>query len=129
MARDDSSSSVRGTRDPVDELAEKFFARRRRGEELSVESYAAAHPQWARELRDLLPTLAQLEEVAAPERRPAGVAAGRRLGDYTLVREVGRGGMGVVYEAQDERLNRRVALKILPPSVTLDPQSVERFER
>lgn len=49
------------------------------------------------------------------------------LGDYRLIRELGRGGMGVVYEAEQISLNRRVALKILPFAATFDPKQLQRF--
>ncbi|MCB9846514.1 MAG: serine/threonine-protein kinase [Phycisphaeraceae bacterium] len=52
-----------------------------------------------------------------------------RIGPYIVEREIGRGGMGVVYLAHDERLNRRVAIKALPDDLAKDPVRLERFER
>src|SRR5438105_13997553 len=52
-----------------------------------------------------------------------------RLGEFELVRELGRGGMGVVYEAVQVPLNRRVALKVLGPGLGLTPRAVDRFRR
>ncbi len=61
-------------------------------------------------------------------REPGGVGP-RRLGDFELLREIGRGGMGVVYEARQVSLNRPVALKLLPPGLGLTSQAVQRFQR
>ena len=55
--------------------------------------------------------------------------AGRTLGSYKILEEIGRGGMGIVYEAEDTRLGRKVAFKALPPDYTRDPVRRERLRR
>lgn len=65
-----------------------------------------------------------LEKSLAPE-----FAAGQRLGEFRLLREIGRGGMGIVYEAEQLPLGRRVALKLLPGAAALDERLAIRFLR
>jgi eukaryotic-like serine/threonine-protein kinase len=57
------------------------------------------------------------------------LAAGTRLGPYEVVAPIGAGGMGEVYKARDTRLDRTVAVKILPAALAADPQLRERFDR
>src|SRR5262245_61590708 len=66
--------------------------------------------------------------VAAGAEAVAGSAAGQ-LGEFRLLREIGRGGMGVVYEAEQTSLGRRVAVKVLAARALTDPSQVRRFER
>jgi serine/threonine-protein kinase len=54
---------------------------------------------------------------------------GSTLGHYRIVEKIGEGGMGVVYRAHDDRLERDVAVKVLPSSVAQDPERIARFER
>jgi WD40 repeat protein/serine/threonine protein kinase len=128
----DSSSD---NRNPVELLAEEFMARKCRGEKPTLSEYAAKYPDLADDIRDLFPALVVMEDLADSSlaatgpHEVKGVAPLNQLGDYRILREVSRGGMGVVYEAEQESLGRRVALKVLPPHVLNDSQQVRRFER
>ncbi len=108
--------------DELDRLAEEFVSRSRKGESPSISEYAHRHPEHADEIRDIFPLLTAMEGIKAAE-----PMAGTHVGPYEIVREIGRGGMGVVYEAEQKELDRRVALKILPTQATLDPRFLERF--
>ena len=55
------------------------------------------------------------------------IAPGSRLGQYEIVSLLGGGGMGLVYKAQDTRLKRQVAIKLLPPELTRDEPAKQRF--
>jgi serine/threonine protein kinase len=121
-------------RDPLDLIAEEFADRCRRGETPSIAEYVAKHPNFANDLRDLLPAVAQIERLktvrrAAPAPLPTDGPPPQKLGDFRIVREIGRGGMGIVYEAVQESLGRRVALKLLPTHARTDPTKRERFLR
>ncbi len=120
-------------RDPVEALAEEFIESLRRGEHPSVEDYASRHPDLAAEIREVLPTVARMERFKL--HKAATAAAGlpgnepERLGDFRMLREIGRGGMGIVYEAEQESLGRRVAVKVLPPALPAGSPRRERFRR
>jgi serine/threonine-protein kinase len=119
--------------DLLDEIAKKVQA----GEAVDVAAYLELHPGQADRLRQLLPAvevLADLGRSAGPGEAsfpPAGPDLGSeqgRLGDFHIIREVGRGGMGIVYEAEQISLSRRVALKVLPFAAALDPKQLQRFK-
>jgi WD40 repeat protein/serine/threonine protein kinase len=126
MATERSEADVRLAR-----LIDEFAERCRRGERPSLEEYTDRYPELADDIRDLFPALAEIEEVKGEQRAADGPAPPplRQLGDYRLLREVGRGGMGVVYEAEQISLGRHVALKVLPAQFRLDAKQRRRFER
>src|SRR5262245_1660730 len=117
------------------ELAEEFAERYRRGERPDVQEYVDRLPEMADEIREMFPALVEVERADADARRdgssppPPAAPHHRQFGDYRIVREVGRGGMGVVYEAEQVSLGRRVALKVLPGHVLGDRKVLERFGR
>src|SRR5690349_3791592 len=106
---DNRSATSDPDRHPIDLVAEEFAEQCRRGEHPSVSDYAARHPELAEELRELLPPIALMEKLK--RRNSSGNSAAavplklERLGDFRIVREVGRGGMGIVYEAVQESLD------------------------
>ena len=120
-------------RHPLDLLAEEFAERCRRGEHPTVSDYVRRHPDLADGLRDVLPSIALMEKLKRRNTTGGGVAVAamklEKLGDFQIVRELGRGGMGIVYEAWQESLGRHVALKVLSRASLLDPQRLARFER
>lgn len=126
----------------LEQLAEEFAKRLRAGEPASMEEFIRRCPEAERQIRELFPAIAMMERMAAGTSRdtdlagtPAiGVSAAaecprQRLGDYRIVREIGRGGMGVVYEAEHMSLGRRVALKVLAPHRWSSPVQQQRFAR
>ncbi len=115
--------------DRIGDLAESFLERHRRGEHPSVEDQAMAYPELAGEIRRLFPALLLMEELKPAPVNDVRDSPPARLGDYRILREVGRGGMGVVYEAEQESLGRRVALKVLGAHGLRDPDQLLRFRR
>ncbi|MGI8978232.1 MAG: protein kinase domain-containing protein [Pirellulaceae bacterium] len=141
--RQDCDPSVYASGDePLAELLEQVAASLKVGESVSLDEIVAQFPEQEAEIRDLYPTIAAMVEMArdAPGQSShshdslfeAGSIIARpgrhRLGDFQIIREVGRGGMGVVYEAEQLSLGRRVALKVLPFAAMLDERLLKRFK-
>jgi WD40 repeat protein/serine/threonine protein kinase len=128
--------SVTAAGSGLENLLEEFAAQLEAGEVPDVEAFAAAYPQQAEQLRRVLPTMLVLADLgrsaSASGAAPPSAGADSELspgvlGDFRIIREVGRGGMGIVYEAEQVSLGRRVALKVLPFAATMDPRQLQRF--
>jgi serine/threonine protein kinase len=116
---------------------EAYIAALRAGRPWSRDEFLRRHAEIAEALNQCLTGLEFIESAAVQldgsgpfsGGKPAvGVSASARLGDYEILREVGRGGMGVVYEAEQVSLGRRVALKVLPFAAAIDPRQRQRFQ-
>lgn len=92
------------------------------------EVYLRANPDLSDALRGVFKTL-DFVEATSRSLNASQLEQGQQLGEFRIIREVGRGGMGVVYEAIQAPLNRRVALKVLPGGALLSESAAERFAR
>jgi serine/threonine protein kinase len=122
----------------VAELVDRLTARVQAGQAVDWQEVARQYPEHVAELRRLWPAVGALDElsrsrdaelsgIAATGPGAAGIVDGV-LGDFRVLREVGKGGMGIVYEAEQVSLRRRVALKVLPFAATMDPRHLRRFQ-
>ncbi len=105
------------------------------GQRPSREEFLARYPEFAESLEECLEALEfvhtvrpRLEESAPDPSGVAPISPGVPLGDFRIVREAGRGGMGIVYEAEQLSLGRRIALKVLPFALTVDSRQLQRFK-
>ncbi|HAK97196.1 MAG TPA: hypothetical protein DCM87_19955 [Planctomycetes bacterium] len=122
--RDPRPGEGDGSSEALDRLVLEYVDRLNAGEKLDRAAIERAHPAEAVELLGRLEAFVELGD----ELRAGGESLGT-LGDYTLRRRIGRGGMGVVYEAWENSMDRRVALKVLPPGVAADERALQRFVR
>ncbi len=124
-------------KDRLTDLLDGYLCRLEKGLPPPRENLLEANPDLAGPLRAYFGSLDVLHDMAAGFQQSTADACGddsspagdeRRLGDFRLLREIGRGGMGVVYEAQQISLGRRVALKVLPFAAVLDSRQIARFK-
>ncbi len=113
----------------VAEALEDFLEERRAGAAIGAREFARQYPELGRALLDALESAEAIEQLQSARGACLDPAFPERIGPFRIVREVGRGGMGVVLEAVEEPLGRRVALKLLPPELVADPAARARLER
>jgi serine/threonine protein kinase len=123
---------------PVELLADEFLTRCKRGERPTIKEYCDRHPELAEEIRDVFEAVLMVEDLRPGTEDASGSYGesvrvnGKRLeqvGDYGILCEIGRGGMGVVYETEQQALGRRVALKVLPRGIAGNTTAQVRFQR
>jgi len=131
------SSGALGTSEDeqITSALEEYAKLKRAGQAPERDEFLARHRPIAVALSECLDGLEFVEDVAShfssgPGRRPlaTGVQAPAQLGDFRLIREIGQGGMGVVFEAEQVSLGRRVAIKVLPTTASLDSRRRRRFQ-
>ena len=121
----------------LDDVVEEFTQRLRAGERPAISQYSDKYPEQRHEIEELLTSVAMIEELKKqPESQADSIKKEMReicqldrIGDYKIVRELGRGGMGIVFEAVHESLGRRVAIKVMPNRTFDDEKYLERFKR
>ncbi|MDX2039454.1 MAG: protein kinase [Isosphaeraceae bacterium] len=130
-----SKTSASSVDDPrVVEALEEYLALLKTGRRPSREAFLASRPAIAAELAECLDGLEFVQSAATslptsevPHVPEETLGPATRLGDFRIIREVGRGGMGIVYEAEQLSLGRRVALKVLPFASAIDRRQRQRF--
>ena len=117
-----------------EDLVETYLDALRDGSAPGVEEFAGLHPEYADRLRDLLPLMVRMEDCATETATARKQAVTRDEfpdmtgSDYRLIRRIGAGGMGEVFEATQISLDRKVAVKLLSPLLTADPAQRDQFE-
>ncbi len=134
MNRTGKPSTGQDLDDQLAEIVDAYLADLEAGRKPKEQDIIAAHPDLSGQLRDCLASLRFVQstarEIPSPttttqESPPSQLA---RLGEFRIVRELGRGGMGVVYEAEQMSLGRLIALKVLPFAALLDRRQLQRFK-
>ena len=118
-------------------IVDHFTVRLRAGQYPAIEDYQKRFPKLASEIEALLAPVAMIEQLKSSPPHPAvrnrrsldEVSSLQQIGSYQVVGEIGRGGMGIVFEAIHQSLGRRVAIKVMPTPLVNSKPYVERFKR
>ena len=120
----------------ISKLGDDFDRRRKAGEQPTIEEYTVQYPDLAEEIRDFFEAINIVKSLNHESLADAGVSAASSeknklpvIDDYRIVKEIARGGMGIVFQARQISLDRQVALKVLPNNLAMDETAKERFER
>jgi WD40 repeat protein/serine/threonine protein kinase len=114
--------------DLVARVVEEYFERARRGEHPQLEEFVERYPEISDLLRTVIPGLQAAEQPDAAAHGNAAAQRHKQIGDFRILRQIGRGGMGIVYEAEQISMNRWVALKVLPLAGLVDELKIRRFQ-
>ena len=120
----------------LEDIVEQFTAEIRSGKTPMVRKYVKQYPAYADELSDLLSSVAMIEGLknytptsCVADQQFNDIAVPDFLGEYRIVSEIGRGGMGIVFEAVHETLGRRVAIKVMTVGTGRNSIHLDRFHR
>ena len=123
------------SRDPIELLAEQFLSEIRQGHATSIEDYQRRYPEYSEGIKALFPTLLMMEDLKPPSHRLRDSSDTlldrniKQLGDFHILRKIGYGGMGIVYAAQQQSLDRPVAIKVFAPTLFTSDRLMRRFKR
>ena len=128
-----SPAPTKADRFDLDQIGEEFAKAIREGKYPDIDAYTKMHPANADEIRELLESISLIEtfkqSTNAVSDASARQPAFKELDDYKIIREIGRGGMGIVFEAIHEPLGRKVAIKVLANNLLGESKHLIRFRR
>ena len=133
---DKSPDNSQSDPETLEQIVDHFTNRLRAGEHPAIADYQKRHPQFKDEIEDLLASVTMIEQLksnstnsSSKSRSLDEVSGLEQIGQYKINGEIGRGGMGVVFEAVHESLGKRVAIKVMPTPLVNSKNFVERFKR